>query len=248
MLSASGIDIQFSVSMASFWASQPSSVDPMFVVGSSHGLYIAYAGESSWDLQRMKGRRDEDFLAVDWLDRNAVIGGSRTGNVVFVDQRAGHDAMTRLIGGSAVSGVKNLGDHLVAVRTLERMDIFDLRFTPEPNYANQESMSGRLRKARATRPYRTSTGGRPSLRPSGCFDHEDTVGLLATGALPSYCTLTLISKRSMKLTDLVASFRGASTNHAVFDSDSYSNAVSILPHTRHCTLLDHRYSLRLHAR
>ncbi|KAL9107162.1 MAG: hypothetical protein Q9227_007942 [Pyrenula ochraceoflavens] len=180
-LSVSGIDIQFAAATTTFWASQPSSIEPTFVMGSSDGLYLAFAGESSWDLRHMKSRRRAEFLSVEWLDRNVVIGGSRSGEVVFADIRANDDAVTRLAADSAATAVKKLNDSSIVVRTLRRMDVFDLRYAARPSFSGKGKKSGSQKHSAITKPYRSFKGFHAYQKPGGCFDYEPELGIIASG-------------------------------------------------------------------
>lgn len=176
--SYSGVEVQFLLGGVTPWSSSVSRDSPQFVVASSGGLYLTFAAEDSWTLkqlrrgQQQQPRRDrerEEFLNVDWQGRNVVSAGDRSGRVVFVDTRA-QDRVTRLKLRSAVTGIRKVNEHQLVARSFDEMNMYDLRYAKRPHGKNS-----------ATKPWLSFPQYQSALRPTGNFDYDETLGLIATG-------------------------------------------------------------------
>ncbi|KAL9620280.1 MAG: hypothetical protein Q9160_005179 [Pyrenula sp. 1 TL-2023] len=189
-LSYSGMEVQFLLGGVTPWSSSVSRDSPQFVVASSGGLYLTFASEDSWTLKQLRQqqpqRNVDEFLNVDWQGRNVISAGDRSGRVVFVDTRS-QDWVARLKLRSAVSGIRKVNEHQLVVRGFDAMNLYDLRYAKRPHAKNS-----------ATKPWLSFPQYRSILRPTGNFDYDETLGLIAT-ATDNPSRVALYSTRTGKL-------------------------------------------------
>jgi hypothetical protein len=133
----------------------------------SDGVVILRQPEHSWGNGVQKLLGDAEFMAVSFKDENVLLAGMRSGTVWLMDLRT-RDATSRLRHGIGVTATRTLlNDNYVVVRGLDKMSIYDLRFTPL-----SESLS---------KPYMTFPGSYASDRFGLGFDYDPVLGMIATG-------------------------------------------------------------------
>lgn len=169
-LSPPSAEIQFLHGGVTLWSSAPSPTSPQFVVTSSEGLHLTYADENSWNMKQLQQRHREEFLNVDWQGRNVVSAGNRSGDVVFVDIRS-EGWVNRLKLKLAVSAIRSINEHQVVIRSFDSMNLYDLRY----------ASSGRSKVL--TKPWLSFQEYKSTLRPTGNFDYDETLGMIVTGKL-----------------------------------------------------------------
>ena len=120
-----------------------------FVMTAGHGIKIynfEYGAHGVSDITNqgpvgLHGSKGEPLL-VRFKDDNVFMAGGRSGDVVFGDVRVGLSFVTRMRHSSAVSGLRSMrNDNLVLVNGLEKMGVYDLRFS-------QSSRGDRKKKGR----------------------------------------------------------------------------------------------------
>jgi hypothetical protein len=88
-----------------FWdtAACPSTTDPLFAIAASEGLHTVHGGENSWVMKKhnidigsqdsgMKRHRWPDknsVVSVEWLHKDVIMSGRKTGAILFNDLRTG---------------------------------------------------------------------------------------------------------------------------------------------------------------
>ncbi|MCJ1224230.1 hypothetical protein MMC12_000874 [Toensbergia leucococca] len=131
----------YSSNQLTFWASaaKPHSASPAFALGSSWGMAVLNSnGRFLGDIIQSGFNTHDydsigDILTVDWLDENVVLGGARNGNVWLWDSR--HKGKSqRLRHPSGVCHVRKMDGAKVVVAGLQnKLQTYDLRFSPGPS-------------------------------------------------------------------------------------------------------------------
>ncbi len=108
-----------STSNTSYWASAAkngSSADS-FAVATSHGILLVEQTPETWVQNRRVDFKSSDTLAVDWLDQNVVLSGSRNGQIRLWDTRS-NGTSTRMLHPSCTTHVRRLNEHMIVVAGL----------------------------------------------------------------------------------------------------------------------------------
>jgi hypothetical protein len=161
--------VSFAIPENDIWHMAASPSGGKVAAACSEGVVILRQPEHSWGNTIQKPIGDAEFMAVSFKDESVLLAGMRSGTVWLMDLRT-RDATSRLRHGSGVTATRTLlNDNYIAVRGLETMSIYDLRFTPL-----SESLS---------KPYMTFPGSYASDRFGLGFDYDPVLGMIATGML-----------------------------------------------------------------
>ena len=142
----SDVSVKFRASSPqTFWASsaRPDEARSDFALATSEGTILVAENQTTWNCsssQSFENRHSrnaaatKEILAVDWLDMNVVLNGTREGTVFLWDVRTQGPEGTslRLQHPSAINHVRKVNENAIIVAGIrDQLCTYDLRFLPK---------------------------------------------------------------------------------------------------------------------
>ena len=110
------------------WCSAARQLEPGFAVGHTGCVNVITARESGWDFSGASHPRGSKLSstdrvqAVDWLDRNTIVMGVRSGKVLLMDLRS-RDSAIRILHGKGIHHARTLGNNKVVIAGMKNQVI-----------------------------------------------------------------------------------------------------------------------------
>lgn len=118
------------------WCSAARQLEPGFAVGHTGCVNVITPRESGWDFSGFSHPRGSKLSstdrvqAVDWLDRNTIVEGVRSGKVLLMDLRS-RDSAIRILHRKGIHHVRTLGNNKVVIAGMKnQLCTYDLRYLP----------------------------------------------------------------------------------------------------------------------
>ncbi|KAL8819361.1 MAG: hypothetical protein Q9191_007749 [Dirinaria sp. TL-2023a] len=128
------------------WCSAARQLEPGFAVGHTGCVNVITPRESGWDFSGFGQPRGSKLSstdrvqAIDWLDRNTIVEGVRSGKVLLMDVRS-RDSAIRILHGKGIHHARALGSNQVVIAGTKNQSATEpyIRF---PDYASNDVIRG----------------------------------------------------------------------------------------------------------